>query len=155
MAEFFPAESMPILIYPGQIMVNPLLSIGARKKFCRAAEFGFAIYGEYGYGEEFRAILWQEFGVLSFGDSNFGEILQLSGIYQNRRSEIGRFSHRLKYYRPTDPKTEPQQTNREKFAAAIAAWQSLTNPQKLVYNERAKRKHLSGYNLKISEYMSS
>ena len=140
---------------PGIKIANPLLSVGARKKFCRAAHFGFAIYGEYGFGEEFVAILWQQFGEISFGDSGYGEILLLSGIYQMRRSETGRHPHRLKYYRPYDPKSEMQQTNREKFAAAIAAWQSLTDEQKAVYNKKALGTGLSGYNLKVSEFMSS
>jgi len=49
--------------------------------------------------------------------------------------------------------TDAQQARREKFAAAVAAWQSLTPEQKEVYNKKAMRKNMSGYNLYLSEYM--
>ena len=56
---------------------------------------------------------------------------------------------------PTNKQTEPQQTNRAKMAAAVLAWQNLTDEQKRVYNERVERLNMSGYNLFIRDYLSS
>lgn len=76
-----------------------------------------------------------------------------SGIYQMRRHAGGRTCTRIDFYDYVITHTEPQQTNREKFAAGVAAWQALTAEQKIPYNKRAIGKHMSGYNLFISEYM--
>ncbi len=134
---------------------NPLLAISAQKKFCRAAEFGFAVYGEAGYGEEFQVLIWQPFGSVVFGDAQFGDMDLLSGIYQVRKSLAGPHTVRLKYYRPTFSESIPILASRTKFANAISYWQGLTSPQRVVYNKRAVGLHMSGYNLAIKEFMSS
>lgn len=110
-----------------------LLSVSAQKKFGKPTGYGVMSYGidRYGVGD-FRA-----------------------GIYQQRHCKTGRRTIKMKFYRPTDPKTYPQQTNRGRFAAAILAWRDLTFVEQLVYDRRAVGKHMSGYNLFISEYMSA
>ena len=136
-------------------VIHPLESIRARKKFIRAAEFGYMVYGEGNYGEEFQGIKYSEFGQGNFGTQLYGDYLQLSGIYCVRRLLSGLGTVRLRYYRPTNPRTVPQQAKRSNFAAAVAAWQILTIEQKAVYNSRAVGQHLTGYNLYIKEVMSS
>lgn len=74
------------------------------------------------------------------------------GIYQSRLTRRGKVPIRMKFYRPTDPKTSIQQANRMKFASAMSAWQGLTNEEKLLYDKRAKKIGLFGRNLFIREY---
>lgn len=77
------------------------------------------------------------------------------GIYRVRR-RWGKVIHeRLPFYTPTNPQTVPQQANRQKLTDAVAGWQGLTNNQKEIYNERARYKPFSGYNLYIGEYILS
>lgn len=81
--------------------------------------------------------------------------LGCNGIYQMRTCKEGKIPIKMKFYVPTNPQTIPQQANRSKFNNAVVAWQGLTITQKNVYNERAKCRHFSGYNLYIREYMLS
>jgi hypothetical protein len=98
------------------------------------------------------------------GWSQCGEEIEQAGVYQNRRVRQGNWSWygkitgktkicKMLHTWPVYPNTPSQQTSNNKFASAVAGWQSLTSEQKSVYNERAKGKVLSGYNLYISEYM--
>ena len=77
------------------------------------------------------------------------------GIYQMRHCKAGILPIRMKFYEPFNPQTIPQQANRGKFAAAVLAWQNLTQEQKAVYNSRAVGKHMSGYNIFIKQSMLS
>lgn len=77
----------------------------------------------------------------------------LSGIYQMPEYLPPNFCRRIDFYDYVITHTEAQQIQREKFADAVAGWQSLTAEQKKVYNERAIGKPMSGYNLYLSEYM--
>ncbi len=134
---------------------NPLLAISATKKFCRAAEYGFSVFGEAGFGEEFRVLIFEWFGTSQFGDIEFGDLILLSGIYHTRRSAAGRHTARLKYYRPAPATSPAALATRVNFAAAISGWQSLTTIQRMVYNKRAVGLHMSGYNVYIREFLSS
>lgn len=52
-----------------------------------------------------------------------------------------------------DPETAAQLSRRSLFAAAVSAWQALSEAQKDVYRERASDTGgRSGYNIFISEY---
>lgn len=77
------------------------------------------------------------------------------GIYQMRRCKEGYIPIKMKFYAPANPQTEPQQLNRAKYAAAVLAWQGLTTEQKKSYNVKVGRRHCSGYNIFIKEYMLS
>lgn len=75
------------------------------------------------------------------------------GIYQTR-SRPGRTITVLEsFYGPTNPQTIPQQANRAKMTAAVAAWQALSAGARAPYNARAVGKNLSGYNLYLREYI--
>ena len=79
----------------------------------------------------------------------------MSGIYQMRKCHEGKIPIQINFYLYVITHTPGQQTRREKFVAAVAEWQGLTEEQKNVYREKAKRKNFSGYNLYLREYMLS
>jgi len=54
---------------------------------------------------------------------------------------------------PPNPRTVKQQSNRARFAQAMAAWQGLRADDKALYNARAKKLRITGHNLFISRYM--
>ncbi|HRZ29123.1 MAG TPA: hypothetical protein P5346_02925 [Spirochaetota bacterium] len=56
---------------------------------------------------------------------------------------------------PPNPRTQKQQSNRARFAQAMAAWQGLRAGEKQSYNSRAKKLNMTGHNLFISERMKS
>ena len=95
------------------------------------------------------------YGEREYGKCRYGEPATHYGIYQIRTYSGEQVQVKEKFYTPTNPQTEPQQTNRSKFSTAIASWQALTELQQASYNIRAKYKNYSGYNLYISEYMLS
>lgn len=105
-------------------------------------------------------------GFGTFGSTKFGDDRPQGGIYQKRivgsnyflgpNVRVGEvFYVKMRSYAPTNPQTTEQQANRTKFADANSAWQSLTNEEKSVYNQRANRKGRVGYFLFMSEYMKS
>lgn len=77
------------------------------------------------------------------------------GIYRVRHRWGKVIQEKLPFYVPTNPRTEAQQTHRQKLTNAVVAWQSLTEEQQEVYNEKVEGKQMSGYNLFISEYLLS
>jgi len=119
-----------------------LFSLIAKKRFGKYNQYGTSQYGFSYYGDE----------DVYFAPPGREPIL-LSGIYRTDNVKGYLTHYREPYYFPSNPRTPSQQANRQKFANAVHAWQSLTEEQKKVYNERAKGKNLSGYNLFISEYM--
>ncbi len=54
---------------------------------------------------------------------------------------------------PFNPRTEPQVKCRGNFGGSVKAWQNLSEEEKSLYRNRAKRKKRSGYNLFMSEYL--
>ena len=77
------------------------------------------------------------------------------GIYQQRKCRTGRETVKMKFYKPTNPRTEKQQANRQKLASANLAWKSLTDEQKKVYNKNAIGTVMTGYNLFIKKFLLS
>ena len=96
-----------------------------------------------------------EYGQRIYGSHEYGEYNKLYGIYQLRRDKGKQIVVQQRFYIPTNPQTESQQENRQKFAVGVLSWQELTDDQKDVYNERAKYKPYSGYNLFLTEYLLS
>ena len=87
------------------------------------------------------------------GKSGASDPLGIYGIYRVWRRWGVVQNLKQAFYTPTNPQTEAQQANRQKYADAIVAWQALTLEQKAVYNKKAVGLHMSGYNLFIREYM--
>ena len=77
------------------------------------------------------------------------------GIYQLRNCVEGKIVVKEKFYIPANPRTEIQQANRSLFASAVSSWQSLPLEQRENYNNRAKSKPYSGYNLYIRDFILS
>lgn len=106
------------------------------------------------------------FGFLRFGKSFFGDSKFFQGVYQKRvtgYNNTGRISTlprrsyyvRMRTYTPTNPRTEIQQNNRNKFKLAVETWQTLTENDKLRYIKIAKKRNRIARNVFISEFMKS
>lgn len=75
-------------------------------------------------------------------------------IYQTRRTWHGLICVAEKYYTPYNPRTVPQQNNRQKFADGVAEWHTMSDSQKKKYNDYArKRGRISGFTYFMSLYM--
>ena len=95
-------------------------------------------------------MIWKKFNPPSQND-----FFNMRGVWQRRHTKRGIVSVKMKLYSPTNPRTTLQQANRQRFADAMAAWKNLTNEQKAVYNKRAKRQQLFGWNVFIKEYFAA
>lgn len=135
--------------------LDKLFSVSPRNRFGVPCRFGKSMFAEAWFGDEEIFIASTPFGTLSFADSNFGNIFIFSGIYHKIITNRGNEIHRHDYYFPKNPRSEAQQAQRAKYADGVAAWQALTQEQKDVYNERAKRKDFFGYHLFLREYLLS
>lgn len=106
------------------------------------------------------------YGFATLGITRAGEATHAGGIYQRRikgyNNKTGKPSGgnehyfvKMRSYAPTNPRTEAQQANRAKMAAACAAWQQLTNEQKNVYNAKARKYGRVGRQYFISETLKN
>jgi len=59
-----------------------------------------------------------------------------------------------RWFRPTNPKTTSQQTQRQQVANAVAAWQGLYDAQKEAWNIAARDVYppISGFNYFVQQY---
>lgn len=89
------------------------------------------------------------------GEAGEPDPLGVKGIYQARMTKRGKVPVKMRFYRPTNPQTVPQEANRAKFAAAMSAWQALTSDEKAAYTERAKRRGMFGWGLFIRDYFQN
>ena len=89
------------------------------------------------------------------GRPGWPDPLGVFGIWQMRMTKRGKVPIKMKFYTPTNPQTEAQQANRQKFADAMTAWGALTTEQRADYNVRAKRVGRFGWGVFISEYYKS
>ena len=125
--------------------VQKLFSVDARKIFGRHRHYGRAMLGWSSYGDDDIVV-----SIKATPTTVVDHIF--SGIYSLKHLNNKRQLARNEYYSPYNPRTVPQQANRQKVADATILWQALTDEQKLVYNNRAKGNNYSGYNLFIKEY---
>jgi hypothetical protein len=96
-----------------------------------------------------------QYGRIIYGVSRYGEKNDYAGIYQTRPRPKGRMMVRMVHYVPTNPQTIPQQTNRQKYADSVAAWQALSSSEKQFYRVKSSGRRMSGYNLFQHEYLIS
>ena len=141
---------MVVINYPEKAIGDQI-----RKKLGRPHQYGQRIYAKVKYGEQETIIGPGQYGQRIYGIEQYGEAANLCGIYRIQTIDSQQTIIKHTFYIPSNPQTVPQQSNRSKFANAIIGWQGLTSDQKNVYNERAKYKNISGYNLYISEYLLS
>ena len=121
-----------------------LFSIKASKTIGRYREFGCSMFGAVKFG--------QDPVYFEFSD---GEKIEISGIYQCRKSSKGSVFVRERFYFPSNPKTESQLLTRSNLSNAVSSWQDLTEEAKNFYNNKARGFNMSGYNLYIREYIKS
>ena len=135
--------------------IDKLLSTGPRKRFGLFNQFGTSQFGFSVYGLEDIFLYFSEFGNSRFGVDPYANILCLSGIYR-RDNVTGKIrTYREPYYITKNPRYIPQQANRAKMAAAVLAWQGLTDEQKIPYNKKSSGKHMSGYNVFLKAHLLS
>lgn len=94
-------------------------------------------------------------GTMFMGYTRCGEFNEFAGIYQYRNSFRQRKHIKMMFMWPTNPQTVPQQAWRTVFADGAVNWQSLTAPEKVEYNKRAKSLHMTGYHLHQREWLQS
>ncbi len=124
--------------------VKKLFSLWAKGKALRFNQFATSQFGHSWFGDE---DLYLFKGTLQ-------EML-LSGIYRTDNVTGQTRNYREPYYITRNPRTESQQTNRAKMAAAVLAYQGLTPDERMAYYKRAIGKRLSGYNLFLREHLKS
>lgn len=78
-----------------------------------------------------------------------------SALCPNLPPLAGRPMQRRAYVIPFDPQTPEQLVCRAKFAAGVAAWQSLPINDKIVFNRRASKRNMTGFNLFLKDYMKA
>jgi len=135
--------------------VEKLVSYTSGKRLGKHREYGRGMFAFSEYGDEDIYLTNFPYGVSSFGETLFGDILIFTGIFR-RDNVTGEVKYyREPYYTPKNPRTEAQQANRQKLADGVVAWQALTPEQKNQYNKRAIGRGMSGYNLFLHEYLLS
>jgi len=60
-----------------------------------------------------------------------------------------------RYTVPRNPKTPAQQAQRGRLTEAVAAWRALSDEEHRRYDEAARDKRLTGYNLFVSEFLNA
>ena len=104
------------------------------------------------------------YGFARRGDGEYGSGEGVGGVYQRRWTGYNQHGYipgrkkvayyvRMRYSRPTNPRTELQQAGRTKFQMAVAAWQAMDEAQRAPYKRRAVKKSRRGRNLFIQEFM--
>ena len=146
--------------------INGIVSILPQKGFGYSQDFGTAFFGFclfanfnqwagiYARKRVDRAISnaygWALFGLTEFGSTT---MLYHDLSYRTRAKKYG--VTRKIFYWPAYTRNEKQDEIRTTFASAVLFWQGLTDSQKLVYDNRARARRMSGYNLFISQMMKS
>jgi len=132
-----------------------LMSYSAGKRLGKHREYGRGMFAFSEFGDDELFLIISIYGVSSFGETNFGDLIVMTGIFR-RDNVTGEVKYyREPYYVPKNPRTETQQTQREKLANGVLAWQALTDEEKNQYNKKAIGKGMSGYNLFLKEYLLS
>ena len=145
-------------------MERPAIFI--RGKLGKPTEYGERTFGQYSYGAEDSYLHASIHGLRGYGDFEYGDSLDLFGIWQVRKKRIGfltsgqketgeLYNIRKRFYWPTNPQTGPQQAHRAIFASGVEAWQALTEEKKDEYRELATERPMSGFNLFMRETLTS
>ena len=140
------------------VVVSPadtFIGQSSQKKIGRGLQFGRKLYGNFEYGETEPVMGIGQYGVRDYGKTRYAQVILPFGIYQIRSEPEGQITVKKEFYVPNNPQTETQQAHRQKYGQGVEAWNNLTPEQKAVYNQRAKYKNLSGYNLYLREYLLS
>lgn len=135
--------------------IEKLISFSSGKRCGKHREYGRGMFAFSDYGDDDLFLAPYPYGSASFGETSFGFHLVFTGIFR-RNNTTGKVKYyREPYYTPKNPRSIPQQANRTKIASAVSAWQALTPSEKMLYNNKAFGKRMSGYNLFLKEYLLS
>lgn len=140
------------------VVVNlPKTALGfrVRKRVGQPLLYGMRNYGKALYGLQEPPFCKSQYGNRIYGNFFYNDQYPQWGIFQVAHGRWWRTTYRREFFTPKNPRYVPQQANRQKYADAVLAWQDLSAEQKAVYNERAKYKAYSGYNLCLKEYLLS
>lgn len=107
-----------------------------------------------------------EYGFNDLGRSHYQEAVPMQGTYQRRVSGYNQYGKSTKrkprtYFvqmrdcTPNNPRTVPQQANRNKFKDGMTAWGALSPEQKANYNKKAVKEGRYGVHLFMKEYMQA
>lgn len=108
-----------------------LMSLSARGKFGFTAGCGFA----------------------RCGYSRCGASKLYGGIYQKKRTFVGTRISRERYYRPTNPQTEAQQSWRGVLADGWVEYATLTTDERVLLSKQARPLRLSGPQLFMRRWL--
>jgi hypothetical protein len=92
-------------------------------------------------------------GLARCGYSRCGASKDFGGIYQRKKTLAGWRTSRMRYYRPTNPQTEPQQDWRAELTAGWEAYSALTSEEKVVLSRKARLLRMSGPNLFMRKWL--
>ncbi len=95
------------------------------------------------------------FGRIALGQTRLGFYNWYAGIYSKKYYYGKPYISRMKFYRPTNNRTEGQQAWRGVFASGMAAWSALDDETKEQYKIKAKKLKMIGYNLYMREYLNA
>jgi len=131
------------------------VDFGVSGKFGQGYEYGEAIYAKAHYANE--EIEWDrnEYGIPQYGWHVYGTDDKRWGIWQLRHRLGKRIFVKEAFYIPSNPQSEAQQAWRTVFANGMAAWGGLTKEQQKVYNDKANKLGIFGFNLFMREYLNS
>ena len=135
--------------------IEKLFSCLPRKRFGKFNQLGMTQLGFSNLGDSDIFFERSPLGIFTLGADILADLILLSGIYRSDNVTGETKIYREPYYITKNPRLPDQQAQREKMAAAVLAWQGLTQEQKNQYNQRAIRKRMSGYNLFLKEYLLS
>jgi len=131
------------------------VDFGVKGKFGQAWQYGESIYAKAHYANE--EIEWDrnEYGIPQYGWHVYGTDDKRWGIWQLRHRLGKRIFVKEAFYIPSNPQSEAQQAWRTVFANGMAAWGGLTKEQQKVYNDKANKLGIFGFNLFMREYLNS
>jgi len=92
-------------------------------------------------------------GMARAGYSRCGASKEYGGIYQRKKTLKGWHTSRMRYYNPTNPQTEPQQSWRAQFTAGWEAYALLTDEEKMLLSRQARLLQISGPNLFMRRWL--
>lgn len=138
------------------VKLKPLNEAGVEGLLNGEAAPAIRITGNIGRGSGY--------GFARNGNAEYGAAPSPGGIYQKRYTGYNQTGYvpgkkrtpyyiRMRTYTPTNPRTELQQSGRNKFAQAVAAWQAMDEAQRAVWKARAVKKSRRGRNLFIQNFM--
>ena len=117
--------------------------------------YGEGQYGFSKYGDKDLFLIREGYGVAVYGNSEYGDVEKVNGVYRIAYDYGKRYNERVRNKVAPNPRTIPQQENRQKFKEAVAAWYDLTDEQRALYNKEAKFRRLNGWNLFIKTTLLS